>query len=53
MEEKEKEVEKKETKENEDQKLPPCTTSNTAEHARASDDDEPCDDIRGKNIEEI
>jgi hypothetical protein len=28
------------------EKLPFCTTAPSAEHARATDDDEPCDDGR-------
>jgi hypothetical protein len=28
-------------------KLPYCRTTDTAEHARANDDGEPCDDRRG------
>jgi len=31
-------------------KLPYCTTAPSAEHSRASDDDEPCDDAREGNI---
>ena len=31
-------------------KLPYCTTAPSAEHARASDEDEPCDDGREGNI---
>lgn len=33
-----------------DDKLPPCTTAPSAEHARASNDDEPCDDARSGEI---
>ncbi len=51
MEEKEKQ-EDLEKKEKEDEKLPHCTTATVAEHARASDDDEPCDDGRGENVNE-
>lgn len=54
-------MEKKEVKELEEQdkgekkegdaQLPYCTTAPSAEHARAHDDDEPCDDSRdGDNI---
>jgi hypothetical protein len=32
--------------------LPYCTTAPSAEHTRATDEDEPCDDARGKEIEE-
>ena len=28
------------------EKLPKCTTTDTAEHARANDEGEPCDDSR-------
>ena len=31
-----------------DTPLPFCTTAPSAEHARAPNDDEPCDDARGK-----
>jgi hypothetical protein len=41
------EEEKKKKKEAKDQKpLPHCTTAPSAEHARASNEDEPCDDSR-------
>ncbi|MDY7031936.1 MAG: hypothetical protein SVY10_08505 [Thermodesulfobacteriota bacterium] len=29
-----------------EEKIPFCTTAPSAEHSRASDDDEPCDDSR-------
>jgi hypothetical protein len=29
-----------------EEKLPPCTTAPAAEHARAHDEDEPCEDGR-------
>ncbi len=29
-----------------EEQLPPCTTAPSAEHGRAHDDDEPCDDGR-------
>ena len=29
-----------------EEQLPPCTKAPDAEHARANDDDEPCDDGR-------
>ena len=32
-----------------DNKLPYCTTTSTAEHARAHEEDEPCDDGRSGN----
>lgn len=35
-----------------DAKLPYCTTAPSAEHARGSDEDEPCDDGRGGDTEE-
>jgi hypothetical protein len=35
-----------------DEKLPYCTTAPSAEHARASDDDEPCDDGREGDIDQ-
>jgi len=34
-----------------DDKLPPCTTAPSAEHARASNVDEPCDDARSGEID--
>ena len=50
-------MEEKKAKELEDQEmkkkkkveeeLPHCTTAPSAEHARAQDEDEPCDDGRG------
>jgi hypothetical protein len=50
MEDKEKEelqAEKKgRKKKRPDEELPACTTAPSAEHSRASDDDEPCDDGR-------
>ncbi len=46
MEEKNKEVLKEEKKKKKPEaKLPYCTTAPSAEHARASADDEPCDDF--------
>ena len=33
------------------EKLPYCTTAPSAEHGRASDDDEPCDDGRRGDTE--
>ena len=47
----EKEISKEEvTKEKKkaDIPLPICTTAPSAEHARATDEDEPCDDSRGQ-----
>jgi hypothetical protein len=49
---KESEKKKKGKKKNDDEKLPYCTTAPSAEHARASDDDEPCDDGREGTIDE-
>ena len=43
-----KEKAKKEKKKKTDAPLPFCTTAPSAEHARAPNDDEPCDDARGK-----
>ena len=34
-------------KQNPEKTLPSCTTAPSAEHARASNEDEPCDDARG------
>ena len=49
----EKKIEKSEEQEkgeNEkvEEELPYCTTAPSAEHARAHDDNEPCDDFRGR-----
>lgn len=43
-----KEKAKKEKKKKADAPVPFCTTAPSAEHARAPNDDEPCDDARGK-----
>jgi hypothetical protein len=43
-----KEKAKKEKKKKVDAPLPFCTTAPSAEQARAPNDDEPCDDARGK-----
>jgi hypothetical protein len=43
-----KEKAKKEKKKKADAPLPFCTTAPSAEHARAPNDDEPCDDARGE-----
>ncbi len=40
----EEQVEKKKKKA--DEELPFCTTAPSAEHARGTDEDEPCDDFR-------
>ena len=45
-EEKEANVENAEKLKKEKQPLPFCTTAPSAEHARAENDDEPCDDGR-------
>jgi hypothetical protein len=45
------EEESKEKKMKVDEKLPFCTTAPSAEQARALDDDEPCDDGRGGDID--
>ena len=45
------EEQKKGKKKNADEELPYCTTAPSAEQARASDDDEPCDDGREGNID--
>ena len=37
--------------EEKDWPLPNCTKAAVAEHARAEDEDEPCDDARGTVIE--
>ena len=50
MEEEKKEKENIKKKKDEE-KLPFCTTAPSAEHARASNDDEPCDDDRDGDIE--
>jgi len=43
-------LEEQEKGENEEveEELPYCTTAPSAEHARANDEDEPCDDYRGR-----
>ncbi len=50
MEDKEKkelqEEKEREKKKQLNEQLPACTTAPSAEHARGSDDDEPCDDGR-------
>jgi hypothetical protein len=45
------EEQNKRKKKNAAEELPYCTTAPSAEHARASDDDEPCDDGRGGEID--
>ena len=42
--------EKKGKKKKIEEKLPYCTTAPSAEHMRAHDDDEPCDDGRSGKI---
>ena len=44
--------EKKKKKEEQDWPLPYCTTAPSAEHHRAGDEDEPCDDARATDFEE-
>lgn len=48
----EKEGLEKGKKKKKDEKLPYCTTTSTAEHARAEDDDEPCDDGRSGELDD-
>jgi hypothetical protein len=48
QEKKEKEEQEKKKKE-EAESMPFCTTAPSAEHARAEEDDEPCDDARSGN----
>jgi hypothetical protein len=45
-------LEEREKGENEEveEKLPFCRTAQVAEHARAYDEDEPCDDYRGGDM---
>lgn len=54
MEEKEKQenLEKKEKENSSEQKLPYCTTAPSAEHVRAKEEGEPCDDFRSGNVGE-
>jgi hypothetical protein len=42
----------KEGQEKAEGKVPYCSTAPSAEHARAHDDDEPCDDGRAGDIDE-
>ena len=50
MEEQEKkEMEESPKKKKEEEAMPFCTTAPSAEHARAEDEDEPCDDSTGGN----
>ena len=42
----EEDIQGKKKKKDEEEKLPYCTTAPSAEHARAQEDDEPCDDGR-------
>lgn len=56
MEQKEKEVaesggQEKDKKKKSDEKLPYCTTAPSAEHARARNDDEPCDDGKTGDVD--
>jgi hypothetical protein len=41
-----KEDEQLEKKKKKEEELPFCTTAPSAEHARGTDEDEPCDDFR-------
>ena len=43
---------KKDKKKKDEKGLPYCTTAPSAEHARASDEDEPCDDGRSGYMEQ-
>ena len=45
------EIKDKGPKNNAEEALPHCTTAASAEHARAYDDDEPCDDGRAGGID--
>ena len=42
----------KDKKKKDEKGLPYCTTAPSAEHARASDEDEPCDDGRSGDVEQ-
>ncbi|MFH1122608.1 MAG: hypothetical protein V1758_03000 [Pseudomonadota bacterium] len=46
MKDQEKEETQEEEKKKKEGKMPFCTTAPSAEHARADDEDEPCDDSR-------
>lgn len=46
MEEKEEKKEEKQVKKKKEDELPFCTTAPSAEHSRADEEDEPCDDFR-------
>ena len=46
------EEQEKVKKKNADEKLSYCTTAPSAEQARATDDDEPCDDGREGDIDQ-
>ncbi len=46
------EEQKKGKKKKADEKLPYCTTAPSAEQARASDADDPCDDATGSHIDQ-
>jgi len=47
------EEQKKGKKKKADEKLPYCTTAPSAEQARTSDDDEPCDDGREGDTDKV
>ena len=49
--EEELEDKEKDKKKKVEEKLPHCTTAPSAEHARAHDDDEPCDDGRAGDVD--
>ena len=51
MEENRKESEEKKKKMKEEADLPYCTRAPSAEHMRAHEEDEPCDDGRSGNVE--
>ena len=42
----------KEKKKKDEKELPYCTIAPSAEHTRASDEDEPCDDGRSGDVEQ-
>jgi hypothetical protein len=44
----EKQIKKKKKNGSAEEPLPSCTTAPSAEHARAANEDEPCDDARAK-----
>ncbi|MDY6971565.1 MAG: hypothetical protein SV775_04455 [Thermodesulfobacteriota bacterium] len=46
------EQEKKKKEKKVEEELPFCTTATSAEHARADDSGEPCDDFRSGDVDE-